>query len=74
MVYASLWERYERAVFATGRDRSSRSSMVSSDAAGARTCRKRLPDLKVSTQATRTADAVLVREESVLVLGLQPSR
>ncbi|MEV7061710.1 universal stress protein [Streptomyces collinus] len=73
VVYASLWERYERAVFATGGDRSEQILNGVFVAAAHERARKRVPDLKVSTQVIPDGPTpVLVREArkaSVLVLG-----
>lgn len=73
VVYASLWERYEHAVFATGGDRSEQILNGVFVAAAAERARTRIPDLQISTQVIPDGPTpVLVREArnaSVLVLG-----
>lgn len=73
VVYASLWERYESAVFATGGDRSEQILSGVFVAAASERARKRVPGLKVSSQVIPDGPApVLLREArkaSVLVLG-----
>ncbi|MDN0201235.1 universal stress protein [Streptomyces sp. S.PNR 29] len=73
VVYASLWERYERAVFPTSGDRSEQILNGVFVAAAAERARKRIPDLKVAIQVIPDGPTpVLVREArhaSLLVLG-----
>ncbi|MFI6935799.1 universal stress protein [Streptomyces sp. NPDC050287] len=73
VVYASLWERYEHAVFATGGDPSEQILNGVFVAAAAERARARIPDLQVSTQVIPDGPTpVLLREArdaSVLVLG-----
>lgn len=73
VVYASLWERYERAVFAEG---PARSEQILTDVlveAAAKRARQRAPDVKISTEVVPQGPVpVLVREArdaSALVLG-----
>ncbi|GAA3185619.1 universal stress protein [Streptomyces virens] len=73
VVYASLWERYEQALFPTSGDRSEQILNGVFVAAAAERARKRAPDLKVAVQVIPDAPTpVLIREAhhaSVLVLG-----
>ncbi|MDQ1013974.1 universal stress protein [Streptomyces afghaniensis] len=73
VVYASLWERYERAVFATGGERSEQILNGVFVAAAHERARKRVPDLKVSTEVIPDGPTPVLlheaRRASVLVLG-----
>ncbi|CAL9361048.1 Universal stress protein_MSMEI_3859 [Streptomyces sp. enrichment culture] len=73
LLYASLWERYERAVFAAGPERSERMLTDVLVVAAARRARLRVPGTKVTTEVVPAGPVPVLRraagKASALVVG-----
>ncbi|GAA2514820.1 universal stress protein [Streptomyces levis] len=73
VLYASLWERYEQAVFPTGPERSERMLTDVLVVAAARRARRRVPGMKVTTEVVAAGPVPVLRraasKASALVVG-----